>query len=226
MNVSLRRAKEGRKESFVALNPDYIADRLQGILGAGWDIKQTQRKKTTRAALAYGTPGMLSLVTARSRDTVDGMNSEIRIKDQDFAGAKLEMQVGFFRLVCSNGLTVFERGLPPVRIAHRLSDEADLISLPEAIEESLARLERSKLLVQRLKEQRVDPRQVLAGLGLGERLTHALLHSRPRKEDDIRTVWGLYNFVNELDRLTARQGSEAYLLRDQTTLARILEVAI
>jgi hypothetical protein len=223
--ASERRAKEGKKESFVALNPDFVQDQLEGLLGSGWDIRQTRRTKYTKAALAYGGPGTVSIVSARARETFDGMQTELRVRDQDFAGAKLEVQVGFFRLVCTNGLTVFERGATPIRVAHRISDEQELLELPAAISEALARVERSKLLVQELKERRIDPRQVLDGLKLGERLTQALLYGRPRREDDIRTVWGLYNYINEMDRLTARKGSLAYLERDETMLNRILEVA-
>lgn len=219
------RAKEGKRESFAAVTPELLVSSLENTLGAGWEVSGTSRRKNTQAARAYGREGYQTRITARSREEVDGLRPEIRVYDQDYAGACLRVELGFFRLVCSNGLTAYVREATPLVISHRLSSTEALRALPGKVEQAYDRLKAALETVQLAKDTKVNADLVIDQFELPETLRERLRRTRPRREDDISTAWGLYNFINEVDRRSARVGSVAYLERDREMLANILEAA-
>jgi hypothetical protein len=144
----------------------------------------------------------------------------IRLRDQSYPGASLTVTYGLYRQVCSNGLFAFASIAAPTRIPHFKNRADILMHLGRVIEASAEHFVNIIKEVGRLQMVAIpDPVAVIEAMNLPkktkDKALDAIANRLTRPEDNIKTAWGLYNFVNELDRLTARRGSLAYLDRDQ-----------
>lgn len=200
--------------------------------GITFAIKTQSRDKShTKGAQQYG-GGAVYRHTLRSTvpTTINGdtVYPQITIVDRTFAGASLKVFVGFYRLVCSNGLTVSVGETMKWSIDHRLSSVEQLMQLSSSIAAAWLKVIEAQAILYKAAKTPVNPSQVIDALGIfstakKEKLKQALPYARP--EDNVRTVYGLYNFINEQDRLTARRNSTAYLDRDTDMLAKLIELA-
>lgn len=200
--------------------------------GVTFAIKTDARNKShTKGAQQYG-GGSIYRHTFRSTVPTeingDMVYPQIQIVDRTYAGASLKVFIGFYRLVCTNGLTVSVGETMKWSIDHRLSSVEQLMQLSRSIAAAWSKVIVAQAILQNAAQMQVNPTQVIDALATfstakKEKLKEALPYARP--QDDVRTVYGLYNFLNEQDRLTARAGSTAYLDRDTDMLAKLIELA-
>jgi len=125
------------------------------------------------------------------------------LRDQTFPGAALRLHVGLYRLVCSNGLLGVAISEPTVRIPHFTNRKEQLEGIAAAIFDASARMESIIETANTLTTIQVKaPTTVIESLGLPKTLVEKLLlgvkAGNVRPEDDITTVWGLYNYINEV----------------------------
>lgn len=200
--------------------------------GVAFTVKTQSRDKShTKGASAYG-GGAVYRHTLRSTvpTTVNGdtVYPQITIVDRTYAGASLKVFVGFYRLICSNGLTVSVGETMQWTVDHRLSSVQQLMELSRSIAAAWSKVIDAQLVLEKAAATTVNPNLIISQLDVfskerRERLQLALSGARP--QDDVRTVYGLYNFINEADRQSARRGSTAYLDRDTEMLATIMDLA-
>lgn len=200
--------------------------------GVSFTVKtQSSDKSHTKSASAYG-GGAVYRHTLRSSvpTTINGdtVYPQITIVDRTFAGASLKVFVGFYRLICSNGLTVAVGENMSWSIDHRLSSVEQLMQLSSSIAAAWSNVIDAQLVLEKAAAITVNPHRIIDQLDVfskerRERLQLALSGARP--QDNVQTVYGLYNFINEADRQLARSGSTAYLDRDTEMLATIMELA-
>lgn len=201
--------------------------------GITFAIKTQSRDKShTKGAQQYG-GGAVYRHTLRSTvpTTINGdtVYPQITIVDRTYAGASLKVFVGFYRLICSNGLTVSVGETMKWSIDHRLSSVEQLMQLSRSIAAAWSKvidaqliLEKAAAIVVPHPTQLIDQLEVFSSARKAK-LKEEIVYRRP--EDNVYTVYGLYNFLNEQDRLTARAGSTAYLDRDTDMLAKLIELA-
>ena len=212
-----------------------LARLVQVSNGQSFDVKtKVQNKSHTKASQAYGSEGFTYRHTFRSLTGVvvngDLLYPQVTIVDRTFSGASLKVFVGFYRLICSNGLTVKAGAARELSIPHRMSSVEQLRELDIAIAAAWQSVTEAQAVLERAANTLVQPRLVIDALQIvgyspaqRERLAANLPYARP--QDNVHTVYGLYNFINEMDRRTARQGSTAYLDRDTELLDTILAMA-
>lgn len=201
--------------------------------GVSFTVKTQSRDKShTKGASAYG-GGAVYRHTLRSTvpTTINGdtVYPQITIVDRTFAGASLKVFVGFYRLICSNGLTVAVGENMSWSIDHRLSSVEQLMQLSRSIAAAWSKVIDAQLVLEKAAATVIDsPEHLIAQLEVfsparRQRLIDSLFTARA--QDNIQTAYGLYNFINEADRQLARSGSTAYLDRDTEMLATIMELA-
>jgi hypothetical protein len=192
---------------------------------------RTQDKSHTKAAKQYG-GGSVYRHMLRANTSVnvnsDLLYPQITIIDRTFSGASLKVYVGFYRIICSNGLTVSVGETLSWSIDHRLSSAVQLMELSRSIAAAWSQVIQAQTVLANAAIASINPIQAIDNLSMfsirqKEQLKQALPTARP--EDNVNTVYGLYNFLNEQDRLTARRGSTAYLDRDTNMLATLIEFA-
>lgn len=222
--MSLSIEFKGSKGRFASLNPFELRDVLQGFPGYTV-VSNIIDKGHTKAAQKVG-GGHLSLFTLRSIDPVilptgDVVYPQIMLRDRSYPGGSLTLTFGLYRMVCSNGLFAFRNVATPVSIPHYRNRAQFLMELTRTIAASADKFAAIIAETGRLNSVAVlDPKLAIEAMTLPpkvkalaiERIEAGLV----RPEDDINTAWGLYNFVNELDRVKARRNSLAYLDRDQS----------
>ncbi|CAB5221285.1 Protein of unknown function DUF932 [uncultured Caudovirales phage] len=200
--------------------------------GVNFTVKTVFRDKShTRAAGAYGGGGVYRH-TLRS-DTPVTINNDvcypqIIIVDQTFAGGTLKVFVGFFRLVCSNGLVVSAGETTRWSVSHRLSSVQQLMELSSSIAAAWSSVIKAQDVLTAAAQTTVIPGKVIDGLTVfSENRREQIKRALPtaRAEDVVTTAYGLYNFINELDRRSARINSTAHLDRDSNMLSNILQLA-
>jgi hypothetical protein len=132
----------------------------------------------------------------------DAVTPMVVLRDQTFPGAALRLHVGLYRLVCSNGLLGVAISEPTIRVPHFQNRKEQLEGIAAAIFEASSRMESLIETANQLTTIQVNtPTTVIESLYLPKTLTEKLLlgikDGNVRPEDDIHTVWGLYNYVNE-----------------------------
>jgi hypothetical protein len=150
------------------------------------------------------------------------------LRDQTFPGAALRLHVGLYRLVCSNGLLGVAISEPTVRIPHFTNRKDQLEGIAAAIFEASSRMESVIETANTLTTIQVKaPTTVIESLSLPPTLTELLLsgitQGAIRPEDDINTVWGLYNYVNET-MFSRTRSVFAAVERDTTLVNQIITV--
>lgn len=146
----------------------------------------------------------------------------------------LRINVGLFRLICSNGLAI---GVPGFSFGERVrhvwseNQRAKVLDIPMVAERVLEYLQSGAVeeQIELAQDTRVaDPIQVVGSLPIGERAKQTAIDNiileRTRSEDDVRNAWGLYNVVNEAVRLRSRSEYTA-LAKDEGLLLHILTLA-
>jgi hypothetical protein len=161
----------------------------------------------------------------------DNMKARISLTNASLPGQAFALRLGALRLICTNGLygfgDIFER-----RINHRPGQTAiDLLeSIPAAIETVHGEDHEIANQAKALDALPVlDPAYVVQALELPTKTEAAVLsmisRGTYRPEDAPSSAWGLYNLVNEVDRLLARRGSFAFQSRDEGMLTKIVSLA-
>lgn len=146
----------------------------------------------------------------------------------------LQVGLGFFRIVCSNGLVIPIDGALFTSIRHLNGPKANtfLDSLPDILMEKMNEVKNGALVGAALRATEVaipNPIFVLAQLPIPKSVqkditVNILDGVGLRKEDDINTAWGLYNAVNESIRKHSRSDYAA-ANRDVTLLQSIINIA-
>lgn len=217
---------KGEKGRFVALNPFELRDSLSSLNNWALSSDISNMSHTKAAARVGG--GHKSIFTLRQTVPItlksgDVVFPQIIIRDRSFPGGALTVHFGLYRLVCSNGLMAFRSVAAPVRIPHYRNRAQVLMELTRVIQSSGDRFAAIVEEAERLDGLTVvDPELAIMAMTLPmstkKRAIETIGAGLVRPEDDIKTAWGLYNFVNELDRVKARRGSTAYLDRDLNTI--------
>jgi hypothetical protein len=122
------------------------------------------------------------------------------------------VQIGLYRLVCSNGLTigqtVFNERVTHIRgpLFETKMDEIEwrIAAAIEQLHDVVARLAGTALGT---SISLVQERVLIESLGYSKRLTGSIidaLHSNNRRPVDFGTLWGTYNVINEVLREHSR----------------------
>jgi hypothetical protein len=182
-----------------------------------------------------------SMVTIRipSLFTQDfgGITPLIKVFNSHDGSSAFKLQVGFERLVCSNGCTIMESQFSE-RIIHRKGNTAEeaLAALPEIVRKAIqyitidllpffARLQNTSVTPSQMKfivkELRI-PKTVKA------RALEAVTNNKIRPTwDQNNSLFSLYNFVNQFTREAGRSTTnsqervERHLLEDIVSLAKV-----
>lgn len=166
----------------------------------------------------------------------DNLYPLVVVRDSTFPGQSFLANIGIYRAICSNGLMSPIVQLPELRIRHT-ANNIDMFGqfevwLGQALEIFLSKLDESvsKLTSTRVEAPQTTLHLVAAEAGLGKYVVKQLEHrinypAYNRPEDNINTAWGLYNVINEVDRHSARTGSNAYMQRDIKLLESVLKYA-
>lgn len=225
---------KGTHGTFASLNTAELISSLESRFPS-WRVLSVQLDKShTKAAQKYG-GGSQAFITLRQSTAItlrsgDIVYPQIQLRDQTYGGRALEVSFGLYRQVCTNGLMGFKHVAEPIRITHHKGKAGVLMQLVNIIEASanqfaavLAEADVSSTVV-------VDrPTHVITQLnlppGLANKLQELVAANLVRAEDNVNTAWGLYNFINEVDRLRARKNSTAYIERDANLLGNIIELS-
>lgn len=200
--------------------------------GVAFTVKTQSRDKShTKAAKAYGGGATYRHTLRANTPTVvngDTVYPQITIVDQTFAGGSLKVFVGFYRLICANGLTVSVGETMKWRIDHRINSVEQLMQLSRSIAAAWSNVIEAQAVLTKAASTPVIAHKVIDALPMfsdsaKQKLKDNLYAARP--QDDINTAYGLYNFINEADRERARRNSTAYLDRDADMLEVILSLA-
>ena len=196
------------------------------------------RCSAAKAAASVG-GGSKVFYTLRSPVKYDIGNGDIvqpviRIVDQTFPGKTLRVEVGLYRQICTNGLMAFAADFAPIRIAHTTNKRELFTGIAAAIQTAILNVEATIEKARQLYTMPVlNPVATVEALDLPKKLKDRLLNTLTqrvavagliRPQDNVNTVWGLYNFINESDAKSARS-SLAALNRDTDMLASIQSVA-
>jgi hypothetical protein len=222
----------GEKGTFLAIDRESVRAVVQSTL-AKLGIDATHRPQERTLYSRASEPGQLPTVKGfRLYDqwslgfNVEGPNGEpmqalLKIQDSTVPGMAFRVSVGVLRLICLNGMFGFGTEFE-TRVNHRVGQSAfdKLAGLPAAIEAALKGLPQLAAAAEGLAAVPVaDPIDVLLSLNIPEKVRENAISIIGRQayrfEDQPTDAWGLYNIVNEVDRLLARKGSTAYLERDE-----------
>jgi len=200
--------------------------------GVAFTVRTVSRDKShTKAAKAYGGGETYRHTLRANTPTVvngDTVYPQITIVDQTFAGGSLKVFVGFYRLICANGLTIAVGETMKWRVDHRLSSVEQLMQLSRSIAAAWSNVIQAQEVLTKAASTPVIAVKIIDNLPMfsnsrKQKLKDSLHLARP--QDDINTAYGLYNFINEVDRTSARRNSTAYLDRDAEMLETILQLA-
>lgn len=147
----------------------------------------------------------------------------------------LQVGLGFFRIVCSNGLVIPIDGALFTSIRHLAGPKANafLDLLPDILLAKMDQVKSGALVGAALNATEIvveKPLEVLAQLPLSKtvqqdvslKLTYGERYGL-RAEDNPHTAWGLYNIVNESTRKSSRS-QYAAVNRDVTLLNDIITI--
>lgn len=155
------------------------------------------------------------------------MEALLRVENSSRPGTALSVKLGIYRMVCANGLFGFSYESLQ-RIVHRVGPMAydKLNGIPQAIANAVRYTEHLQSVAETLADTVVlNPIDVIASLPILERTKQAAIsqiaRNAYRPEDAPYTAWGLYNIVNELDRI-ASKSSVAHAQRDERLVDDIL----
>lgn len=231
LNTTLK----GVRSSFVSLDQGSLKEAFETVaqaqgLNLNYSLRTVDKSHTKAAAQVGG--GALSFHTVRVKNALTSVNGDVlfpsfQVRDQTYPGSSLQIRIGFYRQVCSNGLFGFKVGaLESIR--HTPNNRELIARLDERIAIGLERLVQMEQQVSRLQAMEVNnPILVVESLQLPTRLGKTIIsfinNSAHRPEDNPRTVWGLYNLINEIDAKTGRINSVAKVDRDHVILDKIIQ---
>lgn len=230
----------GPKSSFVSVDHDSLFSAIRTLLPEYFIDVKTYDKSHTKAAASVG-GGSKVFYTLRSPVKYDIGNGDIvqpviRIVDQTFPGKTLRVEVGLYRQICTNGLMAFSADFAPIRIAHTTNKRELFTGIAAAIQTAILNVEATIQKARQLYQKPVlNPVATVEALELPKKLKNRLLESLKvkqsglipmgiREQDNVNTVWGLYNFINESDAKSSKSPLAA-LNRDTGMLAAIQAVA-
>jgi hypothetical protein len=225
--------------SFLQIDNASVRETVQSTLDKlGLDFTLTSKARSVRRTLPDGSrsDGFRLYDTYHLGYEMQGpvgehMRACLRIQDSSVPGMAFRLNLGVFRLICLNGCFGFGDTFA-TRVIHRSGPMAEgaLRDLPQAIEFALQGLPALSAAAQDLAAIHVqDPALVVEQLQIPEgvrgRVLYLLERSAYRAEDRPSTAWGLYNLVNEVDRLMARKGSTSFLERDEGLAEQVVALA-
>lgn len=231
---------KGAKSSFVAIDHDSLYAAIRTVLPDYSIDVRTMDKSRTKAAASVG-GGARTFYTLKSPAKYDIGNGDIvqpvlRITDQTFPGRAFRVEVGLYRQICTNGLMAFSADFEPIRIPHTTNKRELFTGIAAALQVAVLRIEATIQKARDLYTMPVlNPAATVEALELPKKLKERLLASINHKmaglspggirpQDNVHTVWGLYNFINETDAKSARSQLAA-LNRDTGMLAALQAVA-
>lgn len=229
--MSLEVTYRGNKGRFAALNGQELVQELRNRFDGQYVINSTiEDRGHTKAAQKVG-GGNLTRVELKSRTGITLQTGEtvypiMRLRDQNYPGSALTVSFGLYRLVCANGLMAFRSVAEEVRIPHFKNRTETLMYLDRVIAASAEKVNAIIAHVNYLQALTVaDPIKTIDSMGVPKTVKEQakvnMATGKVRPEDNLNTVWGIYNFVNELDRTMARANSTAYLTRDENMLVSL-----
>jgi hypothetical protein len=138
-----------------------------------------------------------------------GIVPQLLLRNDNTGSKAMLVGVGLFRLVCSNGLMLSFGDAFTAKVRHIDGPKAHgiLDKLPGIIEAQISRIKSGQVFDDALDSVSLpvkDPFQVVGSLPIQKSVKDSVIRliamDRTRPEDDVRTVWGLYNVVNEATR--------------------------
>jgi hypothetical protein len=218
-----------KSKSFLSIDPNSLLAALQDVFdrrGEAITIKSNSRTSFSQAAERVG--GGERLMHAIRIETpthagTDVVKPYVVVRDRTYPGAAADIRIGLYRLVCTNGLMI-GTDTSSFKIPH-LPNRRDMLSnLDMLIDQAYEHLNQVLVRAEALQGMEIqNPQFLVAQLEhVPERVRaavcEAILYGRHRSVDNPNTAWGLYNIVNEFDRLMSRKGSIASLERDHKTV--------
>jgi hypothetical protein len=134
---------------------------------------------------------------------------QLLLRNDNTGSKAMLVGVGLFRLVCSNGLMLSFGDAFTAKVRHIDGPKAHgiLDKLPGIIEAQMGRIRSGEVFddaLDAVSQPVKDPFQVIGSLPIQTSIKDSIIRQiamgRTRPEDDVKTVWGLYNVVNEATR--------------------------
>lgn len=134
---------------------------------------------------------------------------QLLLRNDNTGSKAMLVGVGLFRLVCSNGLMLSFGDAFTAKVRHIDGPKAHgiLDRLPGIIEAQMERIKSGQVFDDALEaagQSVKDPFQVVGSLPIQKSVKDFIIRKigmgYVRPEDDVNTVWGLYNVVNEATR--------------------------
>lgn len=218
-----------KNDSFVALDHNELHHALATLLPNS-TIRSWYTPSRSRASLAVGggQRTLFRIATHNSKEVLarDSVYPMVQLRDQSYPGAALRVDIGLYRLVCSNGLMALSRDFAALRIPHFPARRAQLAAIADTIHTALSRVDAVVEQARALTAVTiVDPiatvDQLLLPVRLRDSVVSAITNKLHRAEDIPTNAWGLYNIINEADAGRSRSVFAA-LDRDTDMVAKIL----
>ncbi len=214
---------------FLAVNNQSLVDTVKAALSID-QVKTTMPKNNTNKLF-------LTADLRQYQETVPELGGtlipRIWLRNANDGTSSLHIGVGFFRLVCANGLVIPLGDSLYSSIRHVSGPKANnfLDILPDLMMGYVDRIKSGELIDEALDSLDVvvsNPVDVIGSLDLPNQVKHDAIAlttlERHRKEDNPHTAWGLYNLINERLRRSSRS-QYAAANRDVTLLQDIIHLA-
>lgn len=215
-----------RSNRYRSIDTQSLVTRVLSDIGldASIDSVATPNKSTKHAVvITLSTPVMLAGTSCFPR---------IYVRNSYAGESALTVRVGFYRLICANGMMVGTTHFNG-RILHLESGIKQLPQLRQAVQDAIEWCTTGlPALADRLNQLVLTPVQVstiLASIKASSRLAEAVsyrlqypltsIRAEDRRPDGTLTAWNIWNIVNEVQRVHSRSP-----LRQLDTNANLLQV--
>lgn len=202
---------------FLAIdNADLLAAFSNAASLAGADLGTRQAHRSGEGKLILTAD--LNALTDNIPELGGVITPRLWLKNDNTGGSALTVGIGFFRLVCLNGLYMGLHTAMGLKLSHRDGPTAHnvLDLLPETLNSVVANIasgEATEALIEASQQKVLNPIDIIGSLNIGkkakERSIDLVAWNHGRQEDDYNSVFGLYNLVNEQIAKTSRSSYRA-----------------
>jgi hypothetical protein len=180
----------------------HTASIIESLAVSGWELASSSQRRAykTKVEDAYH----VARLKHKTYKTIDGDRIELVISNSHDKSSSFKVNIGVFRLVCSNGLVLGENLLQPMIIPHKgflTKVVPELIDLYMAkaldkVEESIKKMQEKKLSTKEKKDLAEKAFYLKHKEGYAP-FDLVQLYTPNRKEDNGSDLWSIYNVIQE-----------------------------
>jgi len=198
------------------------SDIIKHVEGLGFNVEKFVALKT-RKPERQGFQKHRAVFSSDIFGNTQGDRIQLLLTNSHDGSSSVQLQLGFFRVVCANGIVAGERLTPMIRIRHT---EKDLMfSVEREVEKLVAHSNRINEAVEKFKNvtlSALDIKQFnldAIRLKLGDNAKIESVDFTPRRRDDVGTdLWSVYNVAQE----NLIRGGSKVLLTDENNNPKIV----